>query len=384
MAWWNCCCDATCLIHEDFFNRTPGTPLRRRWCDEEGDYEIAAAIIGEQCGGARCLVADALAILNVQHPVPEGSMVATLVTCDEVPDSGDKYRVLVNLEPTKSGNPVVCDSQNYYFVEFERQGTDDSVLRLGMVSGGVETILKQKDIKGLSGNTRTVQALITENILCGSVSNAAVFRVATVHGGLFADGYYSGFSLSEVGMTISKFSFYRYRLESAPCGKCYSCICTCDGIDGSVEWTPTLIAKIYVHPDDVPCVRLDQMEVISDPCVIYLEWDGFNGWQGEGYCCGLAEFFGLDFGCYPDAYCGVNHVLFLLGGCTFALTRLEPSELDCSKPCALFGPILVGDLSFGCPPCSSCTPTIPPPPAPPNVIGCGNCRYLIEICTEDV
>lgn len=371
----NCCCG--CLIHQDSFSRDDGTPLRGRWCDDEGDYEIVAAIIDEQCGGARCLVADALAILNVRHPVPEGSMIANLVTCDEVPDSGDKYRVLVNLEPTKSGNPVVCDSQNYYFVEFERQGINNSVLRLGIVSGGVETILKQDDILGLTGDTRTVSALITDTVFCGGVTSAVLSLVSTVHGGLFADGYYSGFSLSEVGMTIRQFSFYRYLLESAPFGVCNSCICTCDGIDGSVEWGPTLIAKLYVHPDDVPCIRLDKMEPINAPCEIVLQWNRTdNTWEGDGFCCLGDEYFLLEVSCGSDGYGGTLLNLNVRLGCSAEIS-IPAYSTDCSQPCAMFGPITVASTDLLC----FCS-TVPIDPMNPN--NRGSCRYLVEVCALDV
>lgn len=372
MAWKKCCCK-TCLIHEDFFDRAPGTPLRGRWCDEEGDYEIAAAIIDEQCGGARCLVAGARAILDVRHPVPEGSMIATLVTCDEVPDSGDKYRVLVNVERKAGGSPLVCDSENYYFVEFERQGITTSVLRLGIVSGGVETILKEDDIIGLTGDTRTVQAFITDNVLCGSVTSAVLSLVSTVHGGLFADGYYSGFSLSEVGMTIKKFSFFRYLLESAPFGVCSSCICTCDGVDGSVEWGPTLIAKIYVHPDDVPCVRLDKMEQIIDPCEIVLQWNRVDStWEGDGFCCLGDEYFSLEVSCGSDGYGGTRLNLGVYVGCS-AEFSIPAYSIDCSKPCAMFGPITVAATNLLC----FCS-TVPIDPMNPG--NRGSCRYLVEVC----
>jgi hypothetical protein len=376
MAWWNCCCDATCLIHEDGFGRTPGTPLRGRWCDEEGDYEIAAAIIDEQCGGARCLVANALAILNVQHPVSEGSMIASLVTCDEVVDSGDKYRVLVNVDRTASGDPLVCDSENYYFVEFEVQGIANSVLRLGIVSGGVEAILKEDDIIGLTGDTRTVSAFITDNVLCGSVSNAVLSLVSTVHGGLFDNGYYSGFSLSEVGMTIRKFSFFRYLLESAPFGVCNSCICTCDGIDGSVEWGPTLVAKIYVHPDDVPCIRLDKMEQINAPCEIVLQWNRVESrWEGDGFCCLGDEYFSLEVSCGSNGYGGTLLNLSVLIGCS-AQFSLPAYSTDCSQPCAMFGPITVVSGNLLC----FCT-TVPIDPMNPD--NRGSCRYLVEVCALD-
>jgi hypothetical protein len=371
-----CTCCKTCLIHEDFFDRDPGTPLRGRWCDEEGDYEIAAAIIDEQCGGARCLVAGARAILDVRHPVPEGSMIATLVTCDEVPESGDKYRVLVNVDRTTSGNPLVCDSQNYYFVEFERQGISTSVLRLGIVSGGVETILKEDDIIGLTGDTRTVQAFITDNVLCGSVTSAVLSLVSTVHGGLFADGYYSGFSLSEVGMTIKKFSFFRYLLESAPFGVCSSCICTCDGVDGSVEWGPTLIAKIYVHPDDDPCIRLDKMEKIVGPCEIVLQWNRVDGtWEGDGFCCQGDEYFKLEVSCGSDGYGGTLLGLNVQIGCS-AEFSIPAYSTDCSQPCAMFGPITVASTNLGC----FCS-TVPPDPMNPG--NRGSCRYLVEVCALD-
>jgi hypothetical protein len=376
MAWWNCCCDATCLIHEDGFGRTPGTPLRGRWCDEEGDYEIAAAIIDEQCGGARCLVANALAILNVPHPVPEGSMIASLVTCDEVVDSGDKYRVLVNVDRTASGDPLVCDSENYYFVEFEVQGIANSVLRLGIVSGGVEAILKEDDIIGLTGDTRTVWAFITDNVLCGGVTNAVLSLVSTVHGGLFANGYYSGFSLSEVGMTIRKFSFFRYLLESAPFGVCNSCICTCDGIDGSVEWGPTLVAKIYVHPDDVPCIRLDKMEQINAPCEIVLQWNRLDGvWEGDGFCCLGDEYFSLEVSCGSNGYGGTLLNLNVSIGCSAQLS-FPAYSTDCSQPCAMFGPITVVSSNLLC----FCT-TVPIDPM--NAGNRGSCRYLVEVCALD-
>jgi len=368
-----CTCCGTCLIHEDYFNRTPGTPLRGQWCDDESDYAIVAAVIDEQCGGANCLVAGAVAVLNVEHPVPEGSMLVTLTTCDEIENSGQKYRVLLNLEPSKSGSPVVCTSQNYYFVEFERQSISTSVLRLGIVSGGVETILKEDDIVGLTGNGRTVSGLITENVLCGGVTSAVLSQVATVHTGLFADGYYSGFSLSAVGMTIEHFAFYRYLLDSAPFGVCSSCICTCDGIDGSVEWGPTLIAKIYVHPDDVPCIRLDKMEPINAPCEIVLQWNRVSGyWEGDGFCCLGDEYFSLRVSCGSDGYGGTLLYFTVLIGCSGSFT-IPAYEQDCSIPCAKFGPVTVASSDLLC----FCS-TVPIDPMNPN--NRGSCRYLIDVC----
>jgi len=341
----NCCCG--CLIHEDLFDRTDGTPLRGAWCEEDGDYEISS-------GRAKCLVAGAIAILNIQHPVPDGSMIVTFDTLDEIANSGQKYRVLVNAEITTSGSPVVCETVDYYFVEFERQGLNDSVVRLGIVSGGVETILKSDNVIGLTGTTRTVQATISEKTLCGSVSNAVLSLVGVVHAGLFADGYYSGFSLSAVDMLIDNFRFYQHHVTEYDCG---ACICTCD----DKEWPPVLNVRIYPDPED--CNRLDQLE----PCEFEIEYDRATAtWRGSATCCD-DELFDIEVFCssYGGASLGINIITGCFNSHTGPIGALE----DCETPCITFGPITVTNLDLTCFCSSIADPLLR-----------DTCTFYIEVC----
>jgi hypothetical protein len=351
-----CCCPG-CLIHEDLFSRTDGIPLRGSWCEAEGDYEIDS-------GRAKCLVAGAIAILNIPHPVPDESMVVSLVTVDEVENSGHKYRVLLNVDRTTSGSPVVCDAQNYYFAEFERNGLLDSVIRLGICSGGIETILKEDDILGLTSTTRTFTAVISETIFCANVSNATISLVATTHAGLFAEGYYSGFSLDTIDMVIDAFRFFQKETRSAICG---TCICTCD----DKEWPPVLNVRIYPDPEN--CLRLDLLE----PCEFEIEFDRVaNTWVGSGVCCGGNQNWEVEATCGGGSYGGNGFLqVAILEGCLSSCGVCESRlvEQDCGTFCATFGPLNVSASDLGCF-CSSAAFDIG------NPGGRGDCDYYIEVC----
>ena len=354
MGWWRCCCG--CLIHEDKFDRVDGIPLRGRWCEEEGDYEIDS-------GRAKSVVPGSIAILNVRHPVPEGSMIVSFVTKDEVADSGQKYRILLNVEKTSSGTPVVCSTSNYYFAEFERNGLLDSVIRLGVCSGGVETILKEDDIVGLVGFTRTFFAVITETVFCASVTDATLSLVATTGAGLFPEGFYSGFSLDTEDMFIDDFRFERHESKEGLCG---SCICNCDG----AEWPETLNVRVY--PDPSNCVRLDLLE----PCEFTIEWDRVSAvWIGSYTCCDGGQTWDIEVACTSGYVAAEDYLALNISvGCTSSCGDCTPVVVqDCDTMCATFGPFNVSATDLTCL-CSSVPFDLMNPTAR------GSCNYYIEVC----
>ena len=354
MAWKKCCC--TCVIHQDGFDRSDGTPLRGRWCEADGDYEI-------DNGRAKCLVAGAVAVLNVRHPVPEGSMFVHFITVDENEDSGEKYRILLNVERTASGSPVVCDTDNYYFAEFERNGISDSVIRLGICSGGVETILKEDDVIGLTGTTRMFTAMITENVFCAGVTSAVLSQVATTHAGFFPEGYYSGFSLDTVDMLIDDFVFEKKINKDV---LCTSCLCTC----GSKEWPETLTVRIYPDPNN--CVRLDLLE----PCEFEITWNRVSAvWEGSAACCEGSEIFDVEVACTASYYeDGSNSLgLGINLGCINSHNGNDVAVQDCDTLCATFGPFFVSATDITCL-CSS----IPFDLMNPNARG--SCNFYVEVC----
>ena len=356
MAWKKCCCAGGCIIHEDLFDRTDGVPLRGKWCEASGDYAIDS-------GQAKCLVANTVAVLNVRHPTPEGSMFVHFVTVDENDGSGERYRILLNVERTTSGTPVVCDSDNYYFAEFERIVINDSVIRLGICSGGVEAIIKEDDVIGLTGDTRVFNAMITSSLFCAGVTNAVLSQVATTHAGLFPDGYYSGFSLGAIDMRIDNFVFEKKENNDV---LCTSCLCTCE----NKEWPEILNVRIY--PDPSSCVRLDQME----PCEFPIYWNRSAGaWEGSATCCGGDEIFDVSASCGGTNYEGGGNELS--GGVNLGCINSHFGPVgkvqDCETLCITIGPYFVSADDFTCL-CSSIPFDLMNPTAR------GSCNFYVEIC----
>lgn len=350
MAWKKCCC--TCVIHQDGFDRSDGTPLRGRWCEPVGDYAIDA-------GRAKCLVAGAKAILKVLHPVPEGRMFVHYTTVNENEDSGEKYRILLNVKRVAG-----CDSDDYYFAEFERNGIADSVIRVGICSGGVETILKEDDVIGLVGlDTRGFYAMIDENIICAGVDNAVLSQVAATHAGLFPQGFYSGFSLDTAGMMIDDFVFEKKENKDVLCA---DCLCQC----GKKEWPETLTVRIY--PDPNSCVRLDLLE----PCEFEITWNRVSAvWEGSAACCEGDEIFDVEVSCTASYYeDGSNSLgLGINLGCINSHNGNDVAVQDCDTLCATFGPFFVSATDITCL-CSS----IPFDLINPNARG--SCNFYVEVC----
>lgn len=347
----NCCCG--CLIHKDSFDRTDGTPLRGSWCEEEGDYEIDS-------GTAKCVTPGALAILNIQHPEPDESMVVNITTVDE--ESITKYRILVNVVRTISGDPAVCEALDYYFAELEINYVTGAVIRLGICSNGVESIIKEDDVIGISNTTRVFNATISEKEFCASISNSVLSLVTAEHAGLFAGGYWSGFSIDSEDAKIDDFEFYQHHTTDVECG---SCTCTCQ----ENHFPPVLHVRVYPDPSD--CIRLDLLE----PCEFEIEYDRVDGaWVGSGLCCGgYGVEWEVKFNCSATDD-PTEAGIVIIKGCTDSCYPCEYEvTAECDPICITFGPFAVSASDLGCF-CSSVPFDINDPTSR------GNCDYYIEVC----
>lgn len=351
----NCCCD--CIIHEDNFNRPDDDALGGSWCEEPGTYGI-------DTNRAICLVAEAVAVLNVRHPVPDEPMVVQFDTKDEVADSGDCYRVCLNVVRTLTGSPEYCETENYYFVEFERNGTNNSKIRLGIVSGGVESILKEEDVLGVIGFSRTIKGVISEKEFCGSASNSTLSFVAIESPGLFSQGYYSGMQLMAVDLLVDDFIFSKHHVTDALCDLC---ICACE----SNHIPPKLVVTITIDPED--CTRLDLLA----GCEFEIEYDRISGtWVGSSTCCNGGQEWEISFNC-PNYGDPATATMGILTGCTNSCDGCSgpnlPFEYNCATNCYKFGPYTVESTDLTC----FCSSEAFDPMDP---TGRGDCSFYVEIC----
>lgn len=397
MAWRKCCCGSSeCLIFSDDFTRgETGTPLGNRvsapflgkgWCDTPGDYYI----VNTPTWRARCEVPDAKAICNVKHPDEVGSMYVSVVTQEEENRAGSEYsdgqkwRIYLNVVRTVSGDPEECEATSYYFAEYERLGgaaggsadpADRSWIRLGVGSGGSESILKELQVFSETGNSRRFSAAIDEGIFCAGVENTILGSVAMESPGLFENGWYSGFGMSEEDMLVDDFEFYRHYSSNPPetrdlnCPRCGLCLCGDNiegGNDNEIELPPVLNVCIWPEPED--CARLINLE----PCCFQIEYDRSDDtWKHDGFaCCGQ---FRVAFVCGT----GGGFSLINFGGCTQTdegpSTR-NPIDYKCSsetgESCFLFGPYVITELDFAC----LCRDTI---------FGTGSCGYYVTVSSDE-
>lgn len=265
MAAFETCCCGECLIYEDNFDGTSST-LGSPWCEGPSSWSKVS-------GRAVADTNNVSALLDIPHPIPDGSMNVRITTVNEVDNSGDKYRVILNcVRPT---SPSLCyDIQNYYWAEFERFQANTSIIRLGITSAGVSTTLKEDFTVGLTNNTRVFGATLSDKEFCAGVSNSVLSFVGTKSPGLFANGFYSGMHLSKAGTEIDKFEFSQHFKTNT---ECPICLCMC-GNDG--YFPPVL--KVTITPDPSTCLRLDLLE----PCEFEIEWDRVNSrWIGSSNCC---------------------------------------------------------------------------------------------------
>lgn len=350
----NCCCG--CLIFEDGFNRPDKADLDPPWCEVAGAYEINDNECLYGTGG--------LAVLDVKHPDDVGAMVVSYQTIDEAVDSGDKYRILLNVQKTGS-SATSCSTSNYYFAEYERQGTTLSKIRLGIVSGGVESILATEDVISETGLTRRFTAQISEDEFCAGVGQALESFVGIkLTTGLFANGYYCGFSLSDEDMRIDDFRFEKHKSTDQDCS---GCICSCEG----TPLPPELNVCIYPDPSD--CLRLD----LLSPCCFTIYWDRTNNeWSGSETCCGENQGWEIKFYC-PNPYDDPETAVMTIAvGCTSSCGGCSgpnyPSSYDCGQPCFTYGPYNVSGTDLTCF-CSSSY----------DIFTRGSCDFYVKVCAVD-
>lgn len=380
-----------CLIFGDDFTRDePGTPMGYRdsapfagkgWCDNPGEYYI----VNVPTWRARCEVPNAKAICNVKHPNEVGSMYVSIKTQDEEPRTasayadGQKWRVYLNVTRSVSGDPPVCTPISYYFAEYERLGgsldpADRSWIRLGIGSGGIESILKELQVFSQTGLSRRLWAAIDEESFCAGVDDTVLGSITMKSTGLFANGWYSGFSMSEKDMLADDFEFYRHYNSDFPktrdlgCPRCGLCLCddnTNYGTDDGLEIPPVLNVCIWTDPEG--CPRLENLE----PCSFEIEYDRVTGtWSHpDPECCGSLR---VEFSC-GGGFGAEKYTLNNFGACHDSVTGPDsrnPDGYTCSSEtgeiCFTFGPYFVAELDFAC----QCRDTI---------FGTGSCEYYITV-----
>jgi hypothetical protein len=389
------CCCIECLIFSDDFTRAEtGTPLGNRvsspfigqgWCDKPGDYYL----VNVPTWRARCEVPNAKAICNVKHPDNVGSMYVSLMTQEEQPrtasqyGAGQKWRLYLNVDRTVSGTPQVCTAVSYYFAEYERLGgstnpADFSWIRLGIGGNGTETILKQMQVPIETELSRLFWAIIDDDSFCAGIGASALYVVSMKSPGLFPNGFYSGFGMSEKNMLADDFSFYRHYNSNPPktreldCPRCGFCMCednTGYGTSDDIELPPVL--NVCIWPDPQNCARLEKLE----PCCFSIEYDAIDQtWKHAGnVCCGG---FVVRFVCAGNEPGAGKYALINQGGCTQSgegLSIRNPMEYKCSsetgESCFRFGPYFIADSDFAC----QCRNTY---------FGTGSCSYYVTVSSN--
>lgn len=350
MPGYPCCCN-TCTIYIDTFDRPNANQLGEFWVDNGTQFSI-------EDNAAKPNSSFAIAILDVEHPVPDESMHVIITTKDEVNNSGTRYRVILN--SLRTSNPT-----SYYFAEFERNGINDSILRLGICSNNVETILAQDVVLGLVDDKRQIEARLADYEFCATVSNSTVSYVGTVPPQLFQDGFYCGMSVYSSAARIDDITFKEHYKTNENCAYCN---CKCD----TTVLPPILNVCIYPVPSN--CTRLDLLH----PCCFQLYWNRIDSvWKGQGLCCqsytyNTGQLWEITVACptnFEDPY---TMIATILQGCTNSCTNcqgaLVPVEADCNPFKLRYGPFRVTELDLTCF-CSSSS----------NIFGRGFCDYYIEI-----
>lgn len=362
-----CCCEE-CVIFRDIFDRADNTELGFPWYANGTEFSIISYDAVSE--GA------STAYLDVVHPVPDTSMVVTIKTREEI--EGVKYRILVNI-PRLATSPHF-NSNNLYFGEFERNGMNDSVIRLGVISNGITTILKEELIIGLINTNRSFNVIFSETEFCASITNSVLSFVGIVPPPPFEEGYYCGMSVDTEDIIIEEFIFEEH-FKTNP--KCLSCLCKCTSEEGDNAYFPPKM-RVRIYPDPENCVRLDLLE----PCEFDIIWNRINGrWEGSGFCCesysgNTGQLWEILWNCpkldpetgvtdpYTAAMAILTGCVSSCGGCGGNLQNSPqyPTEASCSTLTFLYGPFLVAPTDLLCL-CSSSN----------DIFGRGGCNYYIEI-----
>jgi len=246
------------MIAEDDFNRN-GSDLGSSWTHDPGDWVTVATGPWEN-GYAESQADDSIAIHNTPHSVPDESMHVYMDIINEVNNSGDKYRVIVN----------AVDKDSYHFAEYIRNGTTDSVIRLGISSSGTDTILISQTITSITdpvGEPRRFYCSIADNEFCASVSHS-LYSLIYIEEAVIPLGYYAGMGADlDCQICYWYFSQHAETLDGCP-----HCLCNCE-----TKYIPPVLSA-HLQGSGA-------MSTLS--CDIELRWNETAGnWQGTGTCCG--------------------------------------------------------------------------------------------------
>lgn len=357
MAGFPCCCQS-CIIFTDNFNRPNNTELGEYWKDNGPGFKIEDET-------AKPNFSFSIAILEVPHPVPDESMVVSFTIKDEVENSGTKYRLILNSQLTATPT-------NFYFADFIRNGMNDSIIKLGICSGGTETILAQDVVLGLIGNTRVFEARLADKEFCATVSQSTLSYVGTSPLALFANGYYAGMAVFSSAAVLDDFTFSEH-FETNP--DCPYCLCLCEG----KYLPPVLRVTIEAEPVGTPedpknCTRLDLLGL----CTFLIFWDRMtNTWHGSTTCCETYEYVSgqiweVAVVCPSISGDPYSIVLNILQGCINSCATCSgpqyPYEASCDPLELLYGPFNVEGTDLTC----LCTSS-------QDIFHRGNCNYKIRV-----
>ena len=308
------CC--SCIIDSDSFNREDAPTLGADWFEPNTPNRWSIE------SNTALSTGDGVAIFNTVHPKPSEAMVVYMDTVDEVQDSGAKWRLLVN----------VLDEDNYHYVEFERHGANDSILSLGIVSGGTDTVLKTALIEGLTGFTRKITAKIAENEFCGTVSNC-VLSLVFVDPVIIEDGFQCGMESLAANMRVDNF-FFEWHMDDKP--ECGNCLCNCQRL-----YMPPILNAHMTGTGRLAALNAD----------VPLIWDRLAGrWQtGIVTPCGT---WSLWFNC-PSDFSDPNTANLVVDiGCNnsdgFFRSNRPPNSASCDPMEWVFGPYDVSTFDLVC------------------------------------
>lgn len=257
-----CCCPETCVIAADNFERDDAATLGPRWYDPDDAWNLTNRTAEMDLGSY-------VAILDVHHPLMNGSGVATVRIVDEIDDV--IYKLLVS----------VVDEDNYLAAEYHNTSAPKIVLT--EVSGGVRSVIEELPVDGPTlpslptsdGPGRLFAAYIAPGEFCASVGDAVLSLVfdtrdpnlGGTRAGIGADT--TGASTT-VKPQFDRFEFLHHLHTKTGCP---FCVCRCE--DNSVQYDLTATFR-----------GTGRMSGI-DGCSIDLLYDRTNGyWTGSAACCG--------------------------------------------------------------------------------------------------
>jgi hypothetical protein len=234
-----CCC--TCEITTDDFDRSDSSTIGSQWTEHAGDWEIDSNKL-------TATTSPAMIRNHYENPFlkDDGSQSNNQVVSAKIMNyvDGTKYRIVAQSDDTGS---------SYYFAEWEYVNSSNMYFRLGLHSGGVDTILGTIGPEvPIPVETRCTLSVTDKGQLCQSDSSSRQTICAASLTGRFS-GLASG---SSVGATFDDFLFSAH-LEDKD--SCPACDCSCDGY-----CVPNTIAATYEAINDCPSLDGYSVELVND------------------------------------------------------------------------------------------------------------------------